>query len=178
MEQEREIEHFGFSNEHVSVERRYYVKKIINNALDGILNKIVCSEVTNQRLLEEKDKVFQNIWQSIEDHVKHAEVLDKKYFSVPEHVLLPAYFDHEKSYSESDEKKIDEQIEMHKKAFLENSIMLASLKLENSQMEAFLPFLNDELNVQSTLKESFRSLNMKEINELVEKTLAFAEAEH
>lgn len=51
--------------------------------------------------------------------------------------------------------------------------MLASLKVENSQYKHFVPFLEEELHMQSLLKESFTSLNMKEINELVEKTISF-----
>uniref|UniRef100_A0A1I8NTX5 Uncharacterized protein n=2 Tax=Stomoxys calcitrans TaxID=35570 RepID=A0A1I8NTX5_STOCA len=173
--QEREIEHFGFSSELASLERNYYVKKNINTALDGVIKKAECSEETNQYLLKIKDEVLKKIWLSIEGHMKAAEEMDKKYFSVPDHVLLPAYFDHVKTYSQADEKNIDDEIASHKKRFLENSIMITLLKMENSQHKKFIPFLDEELNIQNALKESFKNLNMNALNDLVDKTLAFGQ---
>ncbi|XP_061400053.1 uncharacterized protein LOC133335771 [Musca vetustissima] len=174
MESEREIEHFGFSAEHISIERKYFIKKILNLAIDHVLSKIVCSSETSEILEQHKNRIVQDIMEdaSVNRFVTMAENMDKKYFSVPDHVLLPPYFDHAKQYAESDEKEIDTQIEKYRKTFLENSLMLASLKIENSQYKSLAPFLEEELKVHRQLEDSFKSFNMKEIHELVDKTMS------
>ncbi|XP_073834172.1 mis12 [Musca autumnalis] len=174
MENEREIEHFGFSAEHISIERKYFIKKILNLALDHVLSKIDCTKETSAILTQQKDGIVKDIIsdKSINRSIQMVEKMDKKYFSVPDHVLLPPYFDHAKQYTEWDEKDIDDQIERYRKTFLENSLMLASLKLENSQYKSLVPFVEDELKVHRQLEDSFKHFNMNEIKELVDKTLS------
>ncbi|XP_005186455.3 uncharacterized protein LOC101888718 [Musca domestica] len=176
MENEREIEHFGFSAEHISIERKYFIKKILNLALDHVCSKIVCSPETSAILAQQKDDIVRNIMEdkSISRAIATAEKMDKKYFAVPDHVLLPPYFDHAKQYEDKDEKEIDDQIESHRKKFLENSMMLASLKIENGQYKSLAPFIEDELKVHRQLEDSFKCLNMKEIYELVDKTMSLS----
>lgn len=128
MGKESEIQHFGFSAEQVSIERIYLIKKILNSVFDCVLKKIECSRETSQLFAKQKDDVVQAVMNSIGDHIKTCESLDKKYFSVPDHVLLPPYFDHAKSYTNSDEKQIDEEIQIHRSTFLEVCVYL-NLKL-------------------------------------------------
>lgn len=69
--------------------------------------------------MQQKEGVFQNIWKSIAHQVEAADYLDNRNFTVSEHVLLPHYFDHVKTFSKSDEKQIDFQLQSQRKMFLE-----------------------------------------------------------
>lgn len=48
--------------------------------------------------------------------------------------------------------------------------MLTSLNLENAQYKNLSSFVEDEIKIQQQLKESFNSVNMKRIYDLVNKT--------
>ncbi|XP_065364492.1 uncharacterized protein LOC135957635 [Calliphora vicina] len=170
MDRECELEHFGFTAEHCSLERKYFLHKILRSALDAMLNKFNVNEETSELLRNAKEEVFENIWKSMSDEIETANNLDRKYFTIPDHVLLPPYFDHVKQYTEQNEQELDAQLDMLKKSFLENSIMLASLNLENSQYKNFSTFVDNEVKIQEQLKEAFNSVNMKQMYELVDKT--------
>lgn len=88
-----------------------------------MVNKFDARQETLELLNEQKGKVFENIWESISEQIKAADHLDRKYFSVPDHVLLPAYFGHEKSYSEKEEQLLDNELEVLRKTFLEVSVI-------------------------------------------------------
>ncbi|XP_023300735.2 uncharacterized protein LOC111682965 [Lucilia cuprina] len=169
MDREYEIEHFGFTAAQSSLERKYFLQKILRNALDAMLSKFNASEETNECLRQAKEEVFKNIWLSMSDDMEAANNLDRKYFIIPDHVLLPQYFDHIK-YTEENEQELDKQLSLLKHNFLENSIMLASLKLENSQYKNFSTFVEDEIKIQQQLKEAFNNVNLNKIYELVDKT--------
>ncbi|TMW43375.1 hypothetical protein DOY81_011546 [Sarcophaga bullata] len=170
MDHEYEIEHFGFTAEQCSLERKYFLQKIIRNALDAMLKKFNTEGETLNHLQKAKEEVFQNIWSSMYKEIEAASQLDKKYFTIPDHVLLPADFDHVKSYTEQDEQELDKQLEQLKTSFLENSIMLASLNLENSQYKNFSSFVDMEVKTQQKLKEALNNINQNKIQDLVHKT--------
>lgn len=97
------------------------MQKIIRNALDAMLKKFNTEGETLNHLQRAKEEVFQNIWSSMSQEIEAASQLDKKYFTIPDHVLLPADFDHVKSYTEQDEQDLDKQLEQLKTKFLEVS---------------------------------------------------------
>ncbi|KAM7347099.1 mis12 isoform 1-T3 [Cochliomyia hominivorax] len=166
---ELEIEHFGFTSEQSSLERKYFMQKILRNALDAMVNKFDVSPETLELLKKAKEEVFENIWSSMSEEIEMANNLDKQYFTIPDHVLLAPYFDHIKTYTEEHEQEIDKQLCTFKKNFLENSVMLASLNLENSQCKAFSSFVQTEVDIQKLLMESINSINKNKIYEFVDK---------
>lgn len=51
----------------------------------------------------------------------------------------------------------------------QNSVMLASLRMENDRYKNIAKFVEDEVCVQRELKESFNNINMKEVHKLAGK---------
>lgn len=86
-----------------------------------MVSKFNVSPETSKVLNEAKEEVFANIWSSMSAEIEAANKLDKEYFTIPDHVLLPPYFDHIKTYTEQNELELDKQLAMLKNNFLEVS---------------------------------------------------------
>ncbi|XP_036317949.1 uncharacterized protein LOC118732929 [Rhagoletis pomonella] len=131
---EYEIQHFNFSVEQFSLERRHYLNKILSLTLQSMLDKLsMNNSETKDLLLKQKDIVKSKMLDAMEKHLLHIEEMDRKNFSIPEYVLLASDYGHTKQYNESDEQEIDKRIAEMKQQFLENSIMVESLKVENEK---------------------------------------------
>lgn len=139
MNREFEIEHFGFTADQLSLESKFikfylplflriltfkgkhFLQKIVRNALDTLVKKFNAGEKTSELLLVAKEEIFENIWKTVNSENERLNNLDKKYFTIPDHVLLPQYFEHVKSYTEKDEQELDKNLEELKNTFLEVS---------------------------------------------------------
>ncbi|KAL9879014.1 mis12 isoform 1-T1 [Glossina fuscipes fuscipes] len=153
MESGYTFEHFGFSPNQISLERRCFVEKCVDILLDNIIKRLVNSEESINLLAKEKDCVIKSILKSMESHLSKIDDFDSKLFSVPEYVLLPRDWDHMKENTERDEEKQEQKVEELKQKFLQNSFMLASLKLENAKYDALKDIYADEMGAQDELKQ-------------------------
>ncbi|XP_037898574.1 uncharacterized protein LOC119643304 [Glossina fuscipes] len=153
MESGYTLEHFGFSPNEVSLERRCFVEKCLDILLDNIIKRLVNSEERNNLLAKEKDCVIKSILKSMESHLSKINDFDSKLFSVPEYVLLPRDWDHMKENTERDEEEQEQKVQELKQKFLQNSFILASLKLENAKYDGLKDIYADETCAQDELMQ-------------------------
>uniref|UniRef100_A0A1A9VRE9 Protein MIS12 homolog n=1 Tax=Glossina austeni TaxID=7395 RepID=A0A1A9VRE9_GLOAU len=168
MESEYTLEHFGFSANQISLERRCFVEKCLDMLLDTIIRRLVNSEEKTNLFAKDKDCVIKNVLKSMESHLSKINDFDNKLFSVPGYVLLPRDWDHMKENTERDEEEQEQKVQELKQEFLQNSFMLASLKLENAKYDALKDIYADEIAAQDELKQMLHSYDNKLSGELVQ----------
>uniref|UniRef100_A0A1B0G4V0 Uncharacterized protein n=1 Tax=Glossina morsitans morsitans TaxID=37546 RepID=A0A1B0G4V0_GLOMM len=152
MESEYTLEHFGFSANQISLERRSYVEKCLDMLLDTIIQRLVNSEETINLFAKEKDYVIKNVLKSMESHLSKIDDLDNKLFSVPGYVLLPRDWDHMKENTERDEEEQEQKVQELKQEFLQ---------VENAKYDALKDIYADEIAAQDELKQMLHSYNNK-----------------
>uniref|UniRef100_A0A0C9QIT6 Htr7 protein n=2 Tax=Endopterygota TaxID=33392 RepID=A0A0C9QIT6_9HYME len=142
---EYEIQHFNFSVEQFSLERRHYLNKIISLTLQSMVNKLsMGNDDTAVFLLEQKEKVKSKMLSDMEQKLTAIEEMDLKNFSIPDYVLLATDYYLSKQYTEEDKINADKELADMKQKFLENSVMIASLKIENEKYEETSIEMNNE----------------------------------
>nr|XP_036221419.1 uncharacterized protein LOC106626961 isoform X2 [Bactrocera oleae] len=95
-------------------------------------------------LEKQKEKVKSKMLSDMEQQLTAIEEMDLKNFSIPDYVLLATDYDHSKQYTEEDEANVDKKLADMKQKFLENSVMIASLKIENAKYEEICTEMNNE----------------------------------
>ncbi|XP_054727445.1 uncharacterized protein LOC129237071 [Anastrepha obliqua] len=149
---EYQIQHFTFSVEQFSLERRHYLNKILSLTLQSILEKLsMGNSETKELLLQQKENVKHKMLGAMEKHLSAIEEMDHKNFSIPDYVLLSTDYGHTKQYTEADEKEMDKKIADMKQQFLENSVMIASLQMEN---EKYKEISNEVENEEKFLEQT------------------------
>uniref|UniRef100_A0A1A9WFD4 AMP-dependent synthetase/ligase domain-containing protein n=1 Tax=Glossina brevipalpis TaxID=37001 RepID=A0A1A9WFD4_9MUSC len=132
---------------------RYRVKKFLDKSVDYMLSRLANSEEERNLLAKEKDSVITNISECIESHLSKLDEYDSELFSIPGYVLLPSDDSKLKVCTEEDEEKQNQYVQQLKQEFLENSLMLASIKLENEKYDALENLFQDEMAIEDELKE-------------------------
>lgn len=122
---------------HFYLKGKYFLQKIIRNALDTLVNKFNVNDKTSEFLSKAKEEVFENMWISMAEEMEAANKLDAKYFTIPDHVLLPSCFDQVKSYTEQNEEDLDKQLNVLKRTFLEVGSFLYVARTQKNCLKWF-----------------------------------------
>ncbi|XP_011187828.1 uncharacterized protein LOC105215553 [Zeugodacus cucurbitae] len=170
---EYEIQHFNFSVEQFSLERRHYLNKILSLTLQSIVNKLSTdNDDTTISLLEQKEKVKSKMLSDMEQHLSVIEKMDSRNFSIPDYVLLATDYDHSKQYTEEDEMNADRKLAQMKQEFLENSVMIASLKMENAKYEEISKEMESEEKFLAQIQKTLQGIESQweKVNHLAKET--------
>ncbi|XP_067639140.1 uncharacterized protein Tspo isoform X3 [Eurosta solidaginis] len=157
---EYEIQHFGFSVEQFSLERRHYLNKILSLTLQSMVEKLSMDHSETKELLSQKKEVVkEEMFKAMDRHLNDLEEMDRKNFCIPEYVLLATDTSLSKQYSEADENQADVNIEQLKRQFLENNFMIASLEKENEKYEQIHDEIEKEDEVIKKVQEVINTVN-------------------
>ncbi|XP_020713985.1 uncharacterized protein LOC101461728 isoform X2 [Ceratitis capitata] len=102
------------------------------------------NDETKEFLIQEKEIVQRKMLEDMEKYLCAIEEIDRSNFTIPEYVLLATDYGHTKQYTEEDESEVDKKIASMKREFLENSVMIESIKVENSKYEEIRQHVDDE----------------------------------
>ncbi|XP_037936550.1 uncharacterized protein LOC119670377 [Teleopsis dalmanni] len=158
---EFELLEFNFTAEQITLEREHFISNFLGKKLDSMIQKLATSDEILELLKEKKQEVQKSIMAAFEADIQAAAQLDQKNFSIPDHVLICVEDEHIKKYSKDAVHQTDKKIEELKNTYLENAMMIESFKTEYSQYEAIEAFVNDELNIQKEVQDSFATVNLE-----------------